>query len=219
MTTVRLLADQYNKRPSRGNGTHPGFGTSKESISRPATAAAIYLARIGSWLRERTREVTRTTPFARLNDATAARLADSPAGSPQGGRGRSWDVTPAASPLLLIVDEATRFVYQDSNGSQADGAGTEFWPFTPRTRPVGLTVPGVRVECRFHGGKTDVSWVRSIESIDQVSPVPQETFTASVPAGTLILDYRVGRGDVYRGVMRGPVTDVVTRADEIAATR
>jgi len=118
-----------------------------------------------------------------------------------------------------VVDETIVFVYRDSFRYNNGSSATEHWQFAPRATPQGLVIPGMSVELHSYGNRSNPIWIRSIESIDLSTPIAPESFVVSVPAGTVILDYREGRDDAYRGVIRAPVTDVVTRADEIAATR
>jgi peroxiredoxin/protocatechuate 3,4-dioxygenase beta subunit len=119
----------------------------------------------------------------------------------------------------LDVDPVTGFVYHELWTYNDNRSGQVYWQFAPRATPEGLSVPALSVEARFVDGRTDVIWIREIEAIDLSATIPPDTFSLAVPAGTLIIDYRQGRDDTYRGVLRAPVSDVVARADAIAATR
>ena len=121
--------------------------------------------------------------------------------------------------VRLVVDEATGFVYRDSFRYNNGTSGREHWQFAPRPTPQGLVIPGMSVELDFYENRTNAIWIKTIESIDVATPITPESFVVSVPAGTLILDYRDGREDTYRGVLRSPVTDIIARANESAATR
>ncbi len=118
-----------------------------------------------------------------------------------------------------VVDAATGFVYRDSFRYHNGSSATEHWQFAPRSTPQGLVIPGMSIVLHTYGDRTNPIWIRTIESIDLTTPIAPESFVVSVPAGTMILDYREGRDDSYRGMLRAQVTDVVTQADEIAATR
>ncbi len=118
-----------------------------------------------------------------------------------------------------VVDEKTGFVYRDSFRYNNGSSTTERWQFAPRPTPQGLVIPGMSVELHSYGNRMNPVWIRTIESIDLTTPITAESFVVSVPAGTLIVDYRDGRDDTNRGVLRAPVTDVVAWANEIAATR
>jgi thiol-disulfide isomerase/thioredoxin len=120
----------------------------------------------------------------------------------------------------LVVDAATGFVYRDSYSFRPgrESSQTEHWQFAPRPTPQGLVVPGMSIELHLHNGRIDSILIKTIESIDLAAPISPETFVVSVPAGTSIIDYRDGRDDTNRGVVRSPVTDIITRANEIAAT-
>jgi peroxiredoxin len=71
----------------------------------------------------------------------------------------------------------------------------------------------------LHDGRINTIWIKTIESIDLATPINPEAFVVSVAAGTAIFDYRDGSDDTDRGVVRSPVTDIIARANEIAATR
>ncbi len=118
-----------------------------------------------------------------------------------------------------VADAATGFVYRDSFRYHNGSSATEHWQFAPRSTPQGLVIPGMSITLHTYGDLTNPIWIRTIESIDLTTPVAPESFVVSVPAGTLLLDYREGRDDSYRGILRAPVTDILARADEIAATR
>lgn len=116
------------------------------------------------------------------------------------------------------AEATTGFIYRASS-TYADQHGTEHWQFAPRTVSEGLTVPGMSVEMRFSADKVIVLWINVLESIDVATPIPPEAFVLSVPPGTLILDYRQGDDDKYRGVTRAPVSDIIAEADRIAARK
>jgi peroxiredoxin/protocatechuate 3,4-dioxygenase beta subunit len=118
-----------------------------------------------------------------------------------------------------VVDLATGFVYRDSMRYKNGSSASEFWQFAPRPTPEGLVIPGMSVELLCVDNRTNAIFVRVIESIDLKPPIGPESFVVAVPPGTMILDYREGPDDTDRGVMLGPVTDALARADEIAATR
>jgi|GEM_PF-2379761 len=113
----------------------------------------------------------------------------------------------------IVADESTGFVYSDLR-SWADGSsGHDYWQFAPRVTAEGAIVPGLSVEHRYQKDKTNVIWIKVVESVDLKTAIPPEAFLVSVPTGTMILDYREGRDDTYRGVATRPVTDIVALAD------
>ncbi len=120
----------------------------------------------------------------------------------------------------LVIDEKTGFVYRDSHFFRPgnESSQTEHWQFAPWPTPEGLVLPAMSIELNLHNGRINNILIKTIESIDLTTPISPETFVVSVAAGTSIIDYRDGRDDTDHGVVRSPVTDVVTRADEIAAT-
>ena len=101
-----------------------------------------------------------------------------------------------------VVDEATGFVYRDSSRYNNGSSATEHWQFAPRPTPQGLVIPGMSVELHSYGNRMNPVWIRTIESIDLSAPIAPESFVVSVPAGTMLLDYREGRDETDRGVLR-----------------
>ena len=113
----------------------------------------------------------------------------------------------------IVADEATGFVYQESSRYDGGTSGRECWQFAPRVVGGGAIVPGLSVSFDVQGDQANSLWIRSIESVDLATAVPPAAFLMAVPPGTVVLDYREGRDDTYRGATRRPVTDVVAHAD------
>jgi RNA polymerase sigma factor (sigma-70 family) len=113
----------------------------------------------------------------------------------------------------IVADEATGFVYRETSGWTGTGSGEEHWQFAPRVAAGGAIIPGLSIDFTYQKDGLGAAWIKAIESIDLGAPVPPETFLVAVPPGTLILDYREGRGDNQRGLARRPITDVVAYAD------
>jgi RNA polymerase sigma factor (sigma-70 family) len=113
----------------------------------------------------------------------------------------------------IVADESTGFVYHETEGSGNGSQTRDFWQFAPRKTAKGAMIPGLSVEFLSARDRILFLHVRTIESIDLETPIPPETFLVSIPPGTQVLDYREGREDTYRGVVRRPVTDVVAYAD------
>ena len=125
----------------------------------------------------------------------------------------------------VVVDESTGFVYRESRKARAGTSLGELWQFAPRTLPQGLTIPGLSVEVRFQNGAINSILVAIIDEVDLNAPVPPESFTVAVPAGTKLLDYRnvFEQKNVTKPapprVLREPVTDIVTYADRVEPPR
>ncbi|APW64217.1 TlpA disulfide reductase family protein [Paludisphaera borealis] len=119
----------------------------------------------------------------------------------------------------VVADEKTGFVYRDTMSYNDGKSRKEYWGFAPKGTPEGLVFPSLSVEADIQRDRITTIWIKRIESVDLTSPIPPEIFATKLPAGALILDYRDGRDDTYRGVLRAPVTDLVAWADQVALTR
>jgi peroxiredoxin len=121
------------------------------------------------------------------------------------------------------------FAYRPGSSRATSGAEQTKWLFGPRTYPGGVTLASAMVELHVSGDKVRWVFVRYLDAVGLGVPIPPETFLCAVPAGTVIHDYRSddsapgadpamrGRA-AYRGVVSGPVTDVVAYAEKVAAT-
>jgi len=113
----------------------------------------------------------------------------------------------------VVADERTGFVYHESHVHTPSGQGRDHWQFAPRAAAGGMIVPGLGVEHIYQKDRTSVVWIRAVESVEPDAPIPPGTFAVAIAPRTQVLDYREGRGDTFRGVVRREVTDVVAYAD------
>jgi peroxiredoxin len=138
--------------------------------------------------------------------------------------------------LRIGMQKLVEFRDQPGSGSSRNGAAPNRWVFGPKTYPKGVTLATATVEIGTRGEQVQSIFVRFLDSVDFDVPIPPETFLCAVAAGTNLLDYRddfdgYGADDprpsspamrgraAARGVLRGPVMDIVAYADRLAATR
>jgi hypothetical protein len=115
------------------------------------------------------------------------------------------------------IDETTGFELLNSYTHLPSKNGTETWQFFPELLPNGIAIPKLSIRCLYQADGLQHAEVTVIDEVELLERIAPETFLASAPAGTHVLDYRgltreqrqAGR-QASSSVLQAAVPDVIS---------
>ena len=132
----------------------------------------------------------------------------------QGADGRlTIEVETGTSRSRWVVDSKTGFIHARSSGTTAGSSSQEVRQYRPKVWENGAILAPVYIDAMILNDQVSQVWIRLVEDVDLAyQPTPLD-FVVSVPAGTVILDYREDRAHPKQGMNRQPIADAIAFAD------
>ncbi len=116
-----------------------------------------------------------------------------------------------------VVDPTTGFVHALSQATDADRSSREVRQIRPKAFGSGAVLPAVIIDATCSSGRVSRVWIRSIENVDLAYQPSPLDFAVSVPAGTVVLDYREDQAHPKQGMTRYTVPDLITFANGLTS--